>query len=492
MKTLLMLSSLLFAFAGSVSADSGGLHQTDTVPHRLQAIVEAADEFPLPGYALMEFQPGDAAIEYYSGVANLESETLVSPDTLFPVASLTKTWAAIVVLQLAEESKLSLDQSIHELIPGSTLEAEVTIRHLLSHSSHGQPGTQFHYDGARYSLLTRIIEKVEGQSFTDSFNRRIVEPLGLQDTFLLGDQAETTPRLDDIAAPYRYDGEYSECSIEFGSSASAGLVSSARDLTAFAVALTDGQLLNEASMELMTTPVAEHAPAGLGVFVDRRFGELIVWGYGQYDCYSALSILLPNQNAGMVFLANNNTPSDASRLIYGNILNSPIAIAYLRTVSRSMETTLSIPPDAEQRAALIQQAFFSRYDVNLLESAMSSATEWFESHPEQRNSPDLSVVHALNFIKLVGQHLQGRTIQAFDDVIISKSKAVLDIDPGNPYAHTYLAATYAGQKQLEEARFHYRQIVELPNMSRSWFTVEAETALAELEEGAEEEGDSQN
>ena len=110
------------------------------------------------------------------GFADRDKRVLATPETLYHVCSLTKTFAATLILRLVEQGKLDLEE------PASRYSAEVKgdrvkIRHLLTHTAEGTPGEHFHYAGDPYWSLTEVIEKASGKSFHEMMVATFLEPL---------------------------------------------------------------------------------------------------------------------------------------------------------------------------------------------------------------------------------------------------------------------------------------------------------------------------
>lgn len=435
----------------------------------LDRIDLAAQSFEAPGHAIVMFDRSGVIGERYAGFADREKRTPVTAETLFPVASLTRLWSAVVLLQLVDEGKIDLDQAVVEHLPDVRLPASVQIRHLLSHSSQGTPGQRFHYDGRRYSVLSRVIEVAGGESFEQALQRRIITPLALRNTFLLGDDAAHTPRLAEFAMPYRHPADPTTCDIEFGHSASAGLVSTARDIATFDAALLRGELLPPPLLALVTRPFARAMPTGLGSFVQTVGGEKIVWGYGQYDCYGALNLMRAATGEGMVFLANNNASSDAPRLTHGDVTTSPIALAWLDRDGDDFVAT---------RARLLRDVYVLPQRPRTLDALVELAAGMLVRAPSELSTPDLAMIHALGILAEGVSQTGQRRVPIIDEAIQRKADAVLAFDPQNPYAHYALASLHAALGDRDAARRHYRAIVDAPNASRNWYTVEAEAALA--------------
>ncbi|MFP2960732.1 serine hydrolase [Myxococcus sp. 1LA] len=151
------------------------------------------------------------------GSANLEWKVPNAPDTKFRIGSITKSFTATVILQLAAEGKLQLDDPITRHLPDYRKDTgdRVTITHLLNHTSgissytskpdimkdigsidsvaafvkkacsgdlEFEPGTKYAYNNSGYYLLGAIIEQLTGQTYAEAVQARILGPLGMKDT----------------------------------------------------------------------------------------------------------------------------------------------------------------------------------------------------------------------------------------------------------------------------------------------------------------------
>ncbi|MEJ2548421.1 MAG: serine hydrolase, partial [Gemmatimonadota bacterium] len=105
--------------------------------HRVDSLALAALESgPIAGLAIAVAQGGDRLIERGYGLADLENDVPVGPETVFRIGSITKQFTAAVVMQLVEEGALGLDDPITKFLPDYPTHGEViTVRHLLTHSS---------------------------------------------------------------------------------------------------------------------------------------------------------------------------------------------------------------------------------------------------------------------------------------------------------------------------------------------------------------------
>src|SRR5262245_28373880 len=112
------------------------------------------------------------------GFADLDNRVAVTPDTVFHLASITKTFAATLIMQLVEQGKLDLDEPISRY-SSDFKDDSVKIKHIITHTSQGTPGERFQYSGNRYGNLTKVIEKKHGKPFLNVIVETFFDPLGM-------------------------------------------------------------------------------------------------------------------------------------------------------------------------------------------------------------------------------------------------------------------------------------------------------------------------
>ncbi|CAM3387383.1 beta-lactamase family protein [Corallococcus sp. ZKHCc1 1396] len=245
-----------------------------------------------------------------SGVADVQTGAPVRTDALFRIGSMTKTFTATVVLQLAAERRLDLDRPVQEYLPRllpAGVYAPITVRQLLNHT-HGlpgvpvpqkdpawffenrfrrysprelvslslpagprfAPGTQQQYGNIGYIVAGLLIEQVTGRPYGDAVRDRILRPLRLRDTLVPGNvvtipgphshgyervepEGEVCP-----SGAISYQGQCLVDVTEASQSvpwAAGEMISTTADLDRFLVALFQGRLLPRAQMEeLFTVP----------------------------------------------------------------------------------------------------------------------------------------------------------------------------------------------------------------------------------------------
>ncbi len=116
------------------------------------------------------------------GFADLENKIPATEHTSYHLASLTKTFASTIVMQLVQEGKVKLDDPVSKY--GVMLESEgvIRVKHLLSHTSEGNPGERYRYNGSRFGELDKVIQKVTGKSFAELLIANILDPLAMDET----------------------------------------------------------------------------------------------------------------------------------------------------------------------------------------------------------------------------------------------------------------------------------------------------------------------
>ena len=204
---------LALATLGAVATTSGGAQSSDA---RFDAIArltqEKMKEFGVPGVALGILHNGTVSIRGL-GITNVEDSLPVTSHTVFPIASISKTFAATAMMRLVEQGKVDLRAPVRTYIPEFKVRDEVatrdvTIHHLLTHLGgwEGQvsgpdrgsetlanflttitdlmqvapPGAAWSYNNAGFSIAGRVIEKVTGNSINRSIRDLVFQPLALE------------------------------------------------------------------------------------------------------------------------------------------------------------------------------------------------------------------------------------------------------------------------------------------------------------------------
>ncbi|MCA1621623.1 MAG: serine hydrolase [Acidobacteria bacterium] len=129
------------------------------------------------------------------GYADVENKIPATEHTPYHLASLTKTFASTILMQLVQEGKVKLDDPVSKY--GILLESDgvIRVRHLLSHTSEGNPGEQYRYNGNRFAELDKVVQRAAGKSFGELLIANILDPLGMSGS------APNVPRIVGTKSP---------------------------------------------------------------------------------------------------------------------------------------------------------------------------------------------------------------------------------------------------------------------------------------------------
>jgi CubicO group peptidase (beta-lactamase class C family) len=135
------------------------------------------------------------------GYADVEGAVAAADSTSYQLASLTKTFASTIVMQLVETGQLDLEAPLTDfgiVLPSSGV---VRVKHLLTHTSEGAPGSRFAYNGDRFGLLDQVISRSSGESFGQRLAQLVLGPLQLAHTApnILDPTAFSLAGLDPVA-----------------------------------------------------------------------------------------------------------------------------------------------------------------------------------------------------------------------------------------------------------------------------------------------------
>lgn len=300
-------------------------------------------------------------------IADATTSTTVDPEVhRFPVASITKVFTAIAILQLAEEGKLSLDDSIRQHLDGIELDdrlGAITIAHLLSHTAGFEerdlgyialapelparsraeqlsavlprqvrpPGDAIAYSNAGYALLGEIVAQVSGQAYEDYVKEHVLWPLGMtRSGFLVqpateethagaGEAASSEPVRSHVWTSGRYVPT-NHPPMQAHHAASGGLAASANDMGRFLQAqLRQGRLgatqaLTPALVDRLRAPAypdrPEFAARALGYWIESWAGRTVfVHGGTALGVHSIIAVV-PSLDVA-VFVAANSANGSA-------------------------------------------------------------------------------------------------------------------------------------------------------------------------------------
>ncbi len=319
------------------------------------------------GMTILIDDPTDGLWIGSSGYASIEQNIKMNPCHIHHTASLYKTYIATVIMQLVEENKIDLNDklsnylstditdkipngnsvSIKNLLQQRTGIPDIfeidfitnffnnptslyTVEELLEYVYDKEPlsevGTEFHYSDANFSLLTLVIQEVEG-NYIEALKSRIFAPLNLNDTYFLEHTDQTPIGLADSYWDRYNDGKIENISdlqttLTVGLRGSDGIVTTANDLKIFIQALASGNLVTNISLmtDFLDVPLAiqernVYAGYGMGLMNVNISGE--DW-YGHFgNQIGSGAIMLYNANKDITIIALQNTGTFFSDEIKG-------------------------------------------------------------------------------------------------------------------------------------------------------------------------------
>jgi CubicO group peptidase (beta-lactamase class C family) len=298
------------------------------------------------GVSVLVSKNGEIIYEKGFGYADIGNKVPVTPDTKFRIGSITKQFTASAILKLQEEGEISVTDKLSKFIPDFPRGDEVTIHHLLTHTSgiHSftdrpnflkyvtlsitpkslvdsiktwpydfNPGDRWLYNNSGFFILGYIVETISGKSLGEYLSENFFKPLGMNSTGLYS----TNLLLNNEAYGYSIENGKITKALNWDMSWAGGagaLYSTVRDLNTWNEAIFNGKVLKKESLKAAFIPVVlnnkEKSEYGYGwVFQDFRGYKIIGHGGGLHGFQSALG-RQPDQKITVTVLCNSTPPPD--------------------------------------------------------------------------------------------------------------------------------------------------------------------------------------
>jgi serine beta-lactamase-like protein LACTB, mitochondrial len=372
---------------------SGAGAQSSQLPPDLHTKIESAvssfmAETKAPGLSVAVVREGEFAWAAGFGMADLENSVPATAQTVYRLASISKTLTATAALALWEAGKLDLDVPVQKYCPAFPEKPwPITVRQLLGnlggirsyrvpefpywisqadpevgntrHFENGiaaglkffaddplvaQPGTHFNYSTHGYTLAGCAMEGAVGERYADCVRKRVLDPAGMRQTrpddrvaivplrtrYYSKDQSGSLMNAEFLDASYKVPG--------------GGWLSSAPDMARFMVAILSDRLVKRSTRDLMWTAVMPkdgrgRLAYGLGWQLGQTHGVNLVGHGGSQQGTSTMMLMAPEKQAGVVVLGNSDSHGA-----------SGLAIRLLRLV-------LELPPYEDEEVAVDPKAF---------------------------------------------------------------------------------------------------------------------------------------
>ena len=314
-----------------------------------KVIVAELREKNAPGGAVAIVSHNKVIFAKGFGVANVETNIPVTPDTLFQIGSMTKTFTAAAILTLAEEGKLRIDTPIGSYVKGlSPKIAGATLHHLLSHTAGiidepdeygGQDesmmssylrswkdnyllfdaGEVFSYSNSGFALAGLVAQEVTGKPYADLMVERVFQPLGMTRTTFRPTVAMTYPlAVGHKAKPAEKPLVVRPLPNDARLYPAGTMYSSVNEMARFALAflnegIIDGKrVLSPSVIAKMQTPNLKQLSAeddtsyGYGLFMNHYRGVRQLWHEGSMTGYVGSMLLAPVHHFAVIVLCNAN------------------------------------------------------------------------------------------------------------------------------------------------------------------------------------------
>jgi CubicO group peptidase (beta-lactamase class C family) len=338
--------SALFIFIANCLA---GQSKSDTdLDKTVDSLVSQQFKQNEPGVSILIARKGKIVYEDAFGSANLELNVPMKTDMVFRIGSITKQFTAIGILQLVEQGKISLQDSIQKYIPFPSKGYRITIENLLTHTSgivdysnadttHNpyieredftpermipyfnyqplefEPGTKYNYSNSGYVLLAYVIEKVTGQEYHKYMQEHVINKAGLSNTLYASENTIVPGRVQGYTRDKGFyeNCEYQTLSIGYGCG---DLMSTTEDLFKWNNALLENKLVNKNTLEKAFTPFklknGSYSKYGYGWFIDTLNGNICIHHEGQVSGFIAIEKFFPQQNVFLSILTNVKSGED--------------------------------------------------------------------------------------------------------------------------------------------------------------------------------------
>lgn len=314
----------------------------------------------MPGASVLVMRGDSVILRAAYGLADVDSAVRATPETNYRLASVSKQFTAMAILQLVADGRLALDDSVSTRLTGFPAYARgVTIRHLLTHTSglhdyedfvadsqvrqvsdadaydlvrtraeslYFSPGSAWRYSNTGYALLALLVERATGQRYADVQRERIFTPLGMANTVAYEAGRSTVAHR---AYGHQVRGDTVRRTDQSNTSAvlgDGGIYSSIDDLTRWYRALDAGRLIPDTLWREATTPfvLSDGTPTtyGFGWFIEPFEGTTRWRHHGETRGFTNIVYRFPAQQLTIVVLTNRSdaAPWDRADRIASQLL----------------------------------------------------------------------------------------------------------------------------------------------------------------------------
>ena len=350
-KNRILKSSLLIIFIIFNSVILHGQTSDAEIDKQIDNLFSAYNQ-ATPGIAVAVVKDGKMIFKKGYGAANLEYDTLVTPKTVFQIASVSKQFTAFSIYLLEKQGKISLEDDVRKYMPevpdfGKT----VRIKHLLAHTSgirdqwslltlagwrmddimtteqilkmisrqkelNFEPGSQYLYSNSGYTLLAEIAARVSGKTFAEFTKENIFAPLGMNDTQFYDDAKRIVKSRADSYE--KSNGAYQKINLNHSVVGATGLLTTAEDLAKWALnfenptvgdaelirRFNEPSMLNDGQPALLAVIDGENTYHAKGQFT-RNYRGIDLWNHSGHDAgFRSFLLRFPSKKLSIIALSN--------------------------------------------------------------------------------------------------------------------------------------------------------------------------------------------
>lgn len=350
-QTLTIILAFLLMSCGTENSSE------QTMEQKIAAVDQIFSDYEgeIPGAAVMVIIDGDAIMQKGYGIAHFASNSPVTSETNFRLASVTKQFTAMSILQLVEKGDLSLDTSLTDIWPEfPEYGRAITIHHLLNHTSGIQDyegmvpddlgrqvkdadvldymmnvdsayfdvGEKHQYSNTAYAMLTQILEKITGQPFREYLKENIFDPIAMNNTLAYEQGINEVPN-----RAYGYtieetgivETDQSKWSAVLGDG---GIYSNLEDFYKWDQALYTDKLLGQRYMDMSFTNYktndGEFMNYGYGWRLENYKGMDVVYHTGSSIGFRNIFYRIPSMNFSLLIFRNRDQGGEFSSLEYAH------------------------------------------------------------------------------------------------------------------------------------------------------------------------------
>jgi len=411
-------------------------------------LLDLKSRLGVPGVAYVIVEDGEVIAKNEFGNEVEHSDRPYTSTTLQDIASVAKIFVATLLKQLEEEGLIDLTDPVKKYAPELDLPENVSIQHILTHTSEGFIGQEYVYGSTRFGMLVHVVENVTNQPFETTLKQKILEPAGMT--------LHPSP----------------------GGTSSMWMFSTIEDMAKFMQAHDSESFLGAESLARLATPSLDNTgsdlPNSLGWFAQDIQGERVIWSYGHDDETGALLIRFPSHKLSLYMHSNSVNMTDFERLLMGDLRRSPLANAFLRIFVFSDGETPVLRPDFRSETLtdeldILEAKSKYRFKDEILSHAQldiythheSGATSLYQFVKERYGFDKEKDPVTHYYLDVLGE-------EKFVDEAISLGKDLLAQAPNNRWILTSQASLLATSGDTDSAIRLYQRILDLPNQQDDW------------------------